>query len=524
MGSPYLTHFLAWFSKGMNSFDTQLVPYLVLGIVACSLVATYAWFNPQTRGRRLFALAVYAACSWMLGDVIGRCSTTFTAKYVGEIVRYFGVVNVPVWMFAFTRVYCGKVIRWPTVARLLIIPALSFGMMVTSLWHRWFFTTMEVASYGLDTRYGPYFWYVHTPYCYALTLISLLLVLSEIGRVPRQFRSQIFFLALSLSVPICINIAGLAGWLPGYYNTALSFPVFVSLLSVGIFRHRLLNINPIAYESVFQNVRDGVIILSRDDLILDINSAAARHTARPRAQLIGAPLQEVFANWDELLARCAGKNEITGEFAQVRDGQLCHYSLHTANFIGIDNEFDGRILTLRDVTAHKQYEDSLVTLAYVDPLTRLANRRRFQEEVEKALQRAARREERFAILYFDLNKFKAVNDTLGHEVGDELLKYVGARTVSVLRAPDFVARLGGDEFVILLHHATAADLGTIVSRLRAHVEQPFVLQHHTLTPSLSLGVALYPQDGANVQDLMRHADAAMYRAKTQTSDLPPPEH
>ena len=499
--------------------DARLVPFLVFGILACSLVATYAWINPQTRGGRLFALASYAACFWMLGDVIGRCSSTFSVKYLGEIVRYFGVVNVPVWMFAFTRAYCGKAMSTRTIALLLAVPAVSFVMMATSLWHRWFFAAMEPAPYGLNTRFGPYFWYVHLPYCYLLTVISIVLVLNEIGRVPRQFRSQIFFLFISLCVPFGINVAGLAGWLPGDYNTALSFPIFVILLSVGIFRHRLLNVNPVAYESVFRNVRDGVIILSRDDTILDINSAAARYVGVPPPHLLGAHLTHAFSEWDEMILKCRDKGEISDEFTHARDGTPCHYALHTANFIGIDKEFDGRILTLRDITAQKQYQASLETLAYLDPLTRLSNRRRFQEEGEKTLQRAAHRREVFALLYFDLNKFKSVNDTLGHEIGDELLKYVGTRTSSLLRSPDFVARLGGDEFVILLHDTTATDLHAIVSRLLQHVEQSFAVQGHTLHPHLSLGVAFYPQDGSTLQDLLRHADTAMYRAKAEGGGL-----
>ncbi len=145
----------------------------------------------------------------------------------------------------------------------------------------------------------------------------------------------------------------------------------------------------------------------------------------------------------------------------------------------------------------------------------MANRRRFQEEVEKLLQRAARSTEVFALLYFDLNKFKTVNDTLGHEIGDELLKSVGARTASCLRAPDFVARLGGDEFVVLLHDTRPDNFESVVARLIEHIEQPFSVQGHTLAPRLSLGASFYPRDGENLQDLLRHADTEMYRAKAE---------
>ena len=186
----------------------------------------------------------------MLGDLVGRLTTTFDGKFISELIRYFGVVNVPVWMFAFTRVYCGKYISRRTIAWLFVVPVLSYVMMATSRWQTLFFTKMEVASYGLKMNYGNYFYYVHLPYSYLLSLISVALVLNEIGRVPKQFRSQIFFLVISLCVPMTINMLGVSGYLGNDYDTALSFPVFAILLSIGVVRHRLLQVNPIAYENV----------------------------------------------------------------------------------------------------------------------------------------------------------------------------------------------------------------------------------------------------------------------------------
>lgn len=497
----------------MNASDTTLVLLLALGIIACAAVATRVWRRSHTRGRRTFAIATYSACFWMLGDVIGRLSTSFTIKYLGEIVRYFGVVNTPVWTFAFVRVYSGRRVSTRMLGTLLVIPAVSLALMATSRWHHLFFEDMIPERYGLETAFGPYFWYVHLPYCYLLTILSIASVLSEIGRVPNHFRRQMLFLCISLCVPFAINIAGMMGWLEGNWNTALSFPVFVLLLSVGIFRHRLLDVNPIAYESVFQNVRDGVIILSRDDTILDINSAAAQHTGQARTQLLGAKLGDVFAEWRELLAKCSDHREVTDELSHTAGPSATHYAIHTAHLVGIDKQYDGRIVTLRDITAQKQMQGTLEAMAYVDPLTRLPNRRRLNEEAEKLIQRAARRSTSFALLYFDLNSFKPVNDTFGHETGDELLKYVGARAAATLRAPDFVARLGGDEFVVLLHDVEPAELPSIVSRLVDLIEQPFEANGHTLTPSLSVGAAVYPQDGESVQALLRHADLEMYRRK-----------
>lgn len=501
-------------------FSAALVWFLVLGIVMCALAAVYAWRNQHTRGRKLFAVASGSACIWMLGDVVGRLTTSYEGKYVSELIRYFGVMNVPVWMFAFTRVYCGKHVSRRTIAWLFVVPVISYVVMATSHWQPLFFTKMEIAPYGLKMNYGDYFYFVHLPYSYALSILSVALVMNEIGRVPKQFRSQLLFLLISLCVPFAINVLGVSGVLGNDYDTALSFPIFAILLAIGIFRHRLLQVNPIAYENVFLNVHDGVIILSREDLILDINHTAARHTGKSRQQLIGTAFAKTFAEYKELLAKLAVKHEIADEFAHPGDESPSHYTVNTVNVIGINNEYDGRIVTLRDITALKQYQGSLELLAYVDPLTRLANRRRFQEEIEKTMQRAARREETFAILYFDLNKFKAVNDTLGHALGDELLKEVALRTTALLRAPDFVARLGGDEFVVLLHYALPEDLPVVMERLIDHVEQSFTVSGHTLTPRLSLGAACFPRDGDTLQELMRHADQAMYRVKAKSGDWP----
>lgn len=106
-----------------------------------------------------------------------------------------------------------------------------------------------------------------------------------------------------------------------------------------------------------------------------------------------------------------------------------------------------------------------------------------------------------------------VNDTLGHEVGDELLKYVAARVASILRKPDILARLGGDEFAILLHNCDENGVDLVVERVLDNVQRPFKVGENTLIAELSIGAAYYPQNGRNLSELLRHADSAMYRAK-----------
>ena len=156
----------------------------------------------------------------------------------------------------------------------------------------------------------------------------------------------------------------------------------------------------------------------------------------------------------------------------------------------------------------------LEQLAQHDSLTGLPNRLLFAEHVEHALTTARRDATRLALMFIDIDKFKLINDNLGHTFGDLLLKEFAERIRSVLRESDMPARIGGDEFVVLLHTIQdALDASVVAEKLRLAINQPFVLEGQTLIVSACIGIALYPEAGTDLIELSRHADQAMYRAK-----------
>ena len=153
-------------------------------------------------------------------------------------------------------------------------------------------------------------------------------------------------------------------------------------------------------------------------------------------------------------------------------------------------------------------------LAAHDPLTGLPNRRMFHELVNSHLNHAKRSRKHYALMYLDLDRFKAINDTLGHHIGDLLLQEVAERLRLSLRESDVIARLGGDEFAVLLTRLeTPNDCSAVADKLIQNIAQPLVLEGHALHISPSIGIALYPRDGADIAALCRHADAAMYQSK-----------
>ncbi|MDQ2919180.1 MAG: sensor domain-containing diguanylate cyclase [Verrucomicrobiota bacterium] len=287
------------------------------------------------------------------------------------------------------------------------------------------------------------------------------------------------------------------------------------IVAITIFRYRFLSSHPIAYETVFQKIRDGVVILDHNNTIMDINSAAATGLGKSPGEIIRQNFEKAFEPWRDILGKYLSEPDLQDAIELDFADWERHILLSITPLERPDETLNERILTLRDITDRNQYQISLETLAFHDPLTRIANRRKFQEEFEIALEKSKISGEPTAVLYFDLNHFKAVNDTFGHETGDEFLKYVAARVASVLRKPDLPARLGSDKFAALLHNCDAAGLEIVLERMLENVQRPFKVGEHTLIADLSIGAAFYPADGNNMSELLHHADAEMYLAKQQ---------
>ena len=163
----------------------------------------------------------------------------------------------------------------------------------------------------------------------------------------------------------------------------------------------------------------------------------------------------------------------------------------------------------------RNYSKMLEALALNDPLTELANRRLLADRMSMALVHARRNKSAMAVVYLDLDGFKQINDTLGHGVGDVLLKMVAGRLVATVRGEDTVARVGGDEFILALWHVTGIDYAaTVASRAIEAVSQPYDIEGTTVTITTSAGVSIYPDHGEDAETLMKSADRALYEAKS----------
>jgi diguanylate cyclase (GGDEF)-like protein/PAS domain S-box-containing protein len=204
-----------------------------------------------------------------------------------------------------------------------------------------------------------------------------------------------------------------------------------------------------------------------------------------------------------------------GEFLnRKKDGELfwCLESIAPVkNAEGVTTHF---VSVIHDINDRKKSEETIKHLAYFDPLTNLPNRTLFKERLEQAIYHGRRSPIQFAVMYLDLDRFKNINDTLGHVVGDKLLQEAGRRITACLREQETVARLGGDEFAIIgLDLRAPSDAGEIAMRVVNSIAEPFLIEGHEFSISTSLGISIYPDDATDIEQLISHADDALYAAK-----------
>ena len=264
----------------------------------------------------------------------------------------------------------------------------------------------------------------------------------------------------------------------------------------------------------------GIIAANAEGLIELYNSEAERIIGMSDYDVIGKNIHVIHKmmgvdhnRYDETVSALQAKQSHSFSFERkIENGKIFVQAL--INGIWDVKGLIGYVMVLQDLTTSKANEDTIKFLAYHDTLTNLPNRANFHERLTLELARAKRNESTMAIMILDLNKFKEVNDSLGHLAGDQLLKEQAARMQACLRQTDSVARFGGDEFIFILPEAGGRENGALIARnILQQIEQPLEINGASLNITASIGVAFYPLDGNESEDLLRIADTAMYKAK-----------
>ena len=267
------------------------------------------------------------------------------------------------------------------------------------------------------------------------------------------------------------------------------------------------------YRLLFEQNAAGVCVTEASGEIVDCNLTFSTMLGYPRQELIGRNAGELYVRTAEradilsLLRDSTTLNSVEVELLK-KDGQSI-WVLTNITLAG-----DSIHTTVVDISDRKRAEEQIEFHAYHDVLTHLPNRKLFTDRLTHSLSRARRSSKSLAVMFVDLDHFKSINDTLGHEAGDELLLEMAHRLRANVRDDDTVARLGGDEFTIILAELRhPEDAVSVAEKLIKAVEQPLTIAGTSIEVSASIGIALFPDDGSDAESLLRNADSAMYRAK-----------
>lgn len=284
-----------------------------------------------------------------------------------------------------------------------------------------------------------------------------------------------------------------------------------------------LELSETRYRTLVDNSQDCIYSCDLDGVFTAVNETFCNLLGSSREDIIGRKMNEFIFHsensineWNKLLLVMNKKKTIYLENQIKTPEGVVYFSVTLSPVLDYKKEVIGITGTNHDITAIKINENKIKHMAYHDPLTDLPNRILFFDRLKNAIERSRRSKTKIAVLFFDMDNFKRINDTLGHSIGDELLIETANRITSCMREYDTVARLSGDEFAVLLQNIEKVeDMLSIVHRIQEKFSLPFFLSDNTLDLTTSIGIAMYPEDGDSPEELLKNADTAMYKAKDQ---------
>lgn len=300
--------------------------------------------------------------------------------------------------------------------------------------------------------------------------------------------------------------------------------LWLSIEDIGDFKKREAEL--LLSSVVFENSKEAIFITNSKKLIIKANKAFADVTGFSIEEALGKSPSFLKSGrhdssfYEKMFLEIDTTGAWHGEIWNKRKDGTIYPSLQSISAVYDENNRLIRYVSiLTDISMQKAYEQQLYNDAHNDTLTGLPNRLYFEQRFDQTLLRAQYTQQKFALFFIDLNRFKEVNDTMGHDTGDLLLKRVASTLKDGVRSEDLVARLGGDEFVVMIATISSGDEAVQIARhLIEKAQQVIQINEHTLHPSLSIGIAIYPDHGTERSVLLKCADKAMYYAKHNTQE------
>ncbi|MBW2543628.1 MAG: EAL domain-containing protein [Deltaproteobacteria bacterium] len=409
----------------------------------------------------------------------------------------------------------------PAVALLALAMSPWGASQSTALAHQW-----GGENAGLGVLLG---WALKLPLTLGLPclLASLVFFFDEYLRPPKSNLRHASFAGGACAVPsLAIIVCAIAGKRYGLEPASLAYLVPSVVFGWILYPGRIAHLT--ARMAAIDALGEAVVIIDSTNKIVDANGLALDLLKPATGDLRGRSADEALSPIPELVGMLADPSKICVEFftGKTAGTRRCHEArLHSLE----NSESEGsRVVAIRDITSNRVAEDKLFYQAHFDSLTGLPNRRLFLDKISSMINEAKQEGHQVALMYLDFDRFKEINDSLGHSAGDELLRIMAHRLRQHLRSSDTlsrtaaqsppeVSRLGGDEFAILMSRfESIADVEEVATRILGLVSDPVTIGGQCVWNACSIGIAIYPDDGDEISTLVKNADAALYYAKNES--------
>ena len=524
--------------------DFLITPFAILSATTAfiaAIVAVLAWRRRDAPGGTYLTLLMIATVIWTGGMAFEYGAIGIPAKVLWSKIEYIGVLSGPVFFFLFAMEY-NQLDSWLTkrnIALLFIIPLISLFLACTNEKHGLIWSGFTPSPEGqnlLVYEHGFWFWIGVVGYSYLLMFLGIGLLIWSAFRMNRAYRAQSISIVIATIAPLMVNILYQAELipLPGLEPTPFML-VFSGIIYVwNIYHYQLLDLAPIARHKIIETMKDGMLVLDKQNRIVDSNPAAQRLIDRDAIIQIGNNAEDVFASWPEFnISLINNSNEMVETI--LHEKQNSFLELRISPLRDKRGILTGKLLIIRDITERRRNEKEiqranerlLTQLAEIealqanlreqvirDPLTGLFNRRYLDEYLESEILIAQEKQRTIGILMIDIDHFKLLNDIYGHKAGDLVLKALSKFLLASVRQSDVICRYGGEEFVVILPGAGLEDAQYRAENLCRDFKNTSVsFEENKLKTTISIGVAIYPQHGYTSDEIIHAADSAMYAAK-----------
>lgn len=487
----------------MNEFSTcswLLFVSSLVTLVLC-LSAARQHRNPVAYW---FSWLMLAVSFYSFGYAMELASATLATVKYWLRVQYLGIAFIPALIMATALSY--RQHRHPPLALLIVllgISALTLALHFSNDRHQLFYAHMAITHHLNMTitqlGFGPWY-YVHVVYLNLALLLSSLIFFRSWHTAPDYYRRQAGVILMGSLTPWLSYLIYLSGAAPmGIDLSPFGFVITGPLYAYGLFRYSFVDLTPIAREQVFDDISDVVLVLDIYHRLVDFNRMARQLFPDLSTQSYGDSLQQLHVDLASLTASLSMQESQTLAMA----GRWFEIQRH--DVLGNQQRCVGYALILRDITDRQRLLTQLQIQAEYDGLTQIYNRRMILEQLEQSIAQLRHAADTLSVAMFDIDHFKQLNDSQGHQAGDQLLRELCAFIRQQLGSEDHFGRYGGDEFLLIFRDRTLQESHQLMERIHQGVGQ-------TLGTGLSIGIAGF-QAGDSSQQLIHRADTALYQAK-----------